>query len=653
MLKSMRESFHQLKWILLAVVAAFIIGFVYVDMGLGGAQERKSDDRSYAARVNGETITYTDFNRALYYAEENYRQQYGQQFTPEMAEAMGLNRQVLNSLIEQRLLLQEARRLHLNATPEEVRKRILLVPVLNPNGKFVGPELYARYVQELGFATPADFEDEIGRGITIEKIESALQNAIVLSPAAAEAELKRNLENSKIKYILYSAGNEAGNVTVTPAEVDAYYNSHQAQYAHGEQRELKYLVADVARIRSQIVPTEQQIRQRYDTAKEDFKSPGAAHILHILIKVDPNATPEQDAAAKSKAESIVQQLRSGADFAKLAKENSQDPSSASNGGDMGWVDKGMTVEPFDTAAFSMPLNTISDPIRTKEYGYHIIKVLARRDAGYKPYEEVRQQISDQLATQMAKDQATAEITKVASRLKDKKPASAAEFASNANDRVSSNDTQWFQKNDSIPGLGYNPQLSTWTFMAKQGDVTDQIIGTQRGPTIAYLEGIRPAGVTALADIRQKVENDARMAKAREIARQKVAAAMAGAPSIDAVAAKLNLTPQETVVTREGGMRAIPGDTSALVDAAMNGKVGQLVGPVIAGEGAVAFQITDQKKLTPAEMAQEGAGFMDQLRQRQALSVRKSLLLRLRKNANVDVNEQVLQQSHGTAPAPAA
>jgi peptidyl-prolyl cis-trans isomerase D len=641
MLKSMRESFHHLKWILLAVVAAFIIGFVYVDMGLGGAQQRPTEDLSFAARVNGETITYSDFNRALYY---------GQQFTPDMAEAMGLNRQVLNSLVEQRLLLQEASRLHLNATPEEVRKRILTVPVLNPNGKFVGPELYARYVTELGFARPADFEDEIARGITLEKIESAIQNAVVLSPAAAQAELRRNLENSKIKYVLYSAGNDAANITIAPADVDAFYNANQAKYAHGEQREIKYLVADVARIRSQIVPAEQQIRARYDASKEDFKSPGAAHILHILIKVDMNATQEQDATARAKAESIVKQLRAGADFAKLAKENSQDPSSAGNGGDMGWVDRGATVEAFDQAAFSMPLNTISDPIRTKEYGYHIIKVLARRDAGYRPFEEVRSQITDQLANQMAKDQATAEMTKIAARLREKKPASPAEFAAFANDRVSSNDSKWFQKNESVPGLGYNPPLTTWVFSAKQGDVTDQIIGTNRGPTIAYLTSIRPAGVTALSEIRPRVESDDRVAKASELARQKVAAAMAGATSIEAVAAKLNLVPQETAVSRQGGIRTIPGDTSALIDAAMSGKVGQLVGPVIAGAGAVAFQITDQKKLTPADFAQNGPGFMDQLRQRQALYVRKSLLQRLRKDSNVQVNEKVLQQAHGTTPS---
>src|SRR5258708_22233900 len=146
MLKVMRDQFHNLKWILLAVVAAFIIGFVFIDMGLGGATAGKTSDTSFAARVNGETISYAEFNRALYNMEDNYKRMYGQQFTPEMAQAMGLDHQVLDALIEQRLLLQQASRLHLSASSEEVRKKILELQVLNPDGKFVGPELYQRFV---------------------------------------------------------------------------------------------------------------------------------------------------------------------------------------------------------------------------------------------------------------------------------------------------------------------------------------------------------------------------------------------------------------------------------------------------------------------------------------------------------------------------
>src|SRR5262245_25407129 len=123
MLKLMRENFQQLKWALLAVVAAFIIGFVYVGMGLGGPRQTKEgqDTRNYAARVNGETVSLREYERALYYTERNYEQMYGRALTPEMVATMGLPKQVLDSLVDQKLLLQEAKRLHLSATQDEVR----------------------------------------------------------------------------------------------------------------------------------------------------------------------------------------------------------------------------------------------------------------------------------------------------------------------------------------------------------------------------------------------------------------------------------------------------------------------------------------------------------------------------------------------------
>jgi peptidyl-prolyl cis-trans isomerase D len=647
MLKSMRESFHQLKWILLAVIAAFIIGFVYVDMGLGGAQQRQSQDRSYAARVNGDTITFAEYNRALYFAEENYRRMYGDQFTQQLEDQMGVPRQVLESLVDQRLMLQQAAKLHLTATPEEVQKKILALPTLNPNGKFVGTDIYERYIHQIGYQTPADFEDDLAREITIEKMESALANSVVVSPKAAEAEYRRTSESAKIRYALYSASREMANVNVTPAEVDAFYKSNQEKYAHGEQREMKYLVSDMARIRSQIVAPEDKVRAKYEAGKaSEFSHPEQAHILHILIKVN---NPAEDAAAKAKADALVKQLRAGADFAALAKANSQDPSSSGNGGDMGFVDRGATVEPFDTAAFSIPLNTISDPIRSKEFGYHIIKVVERRPAGARPYEEVRPQIAAQLAQDMAKDQAQDEINKIAARIKAKKPATPAEFTSYANDKVSSNDTQWFAKGEMMPGLGANQALSTWAFSAKQGDVSD-VIGTQRGPAIAYLGGIRAAGVAPLEDIRDRVTNDAKLAKARQLAQQHLAAAIAGAPNVDAVAAKVGLTAADTTVNRQGYISGIPGDTSTLVDAVMSAAPGVVKGPIVAGDGVVVFQVMEQKKITPEELAKTIPAYMDNMRQRDARNLRTSLLQRLRKDSQIDINDRVLTQGQGQQPA---
>src|SRR5688500_3915373 len=123
MLKVMRDSFQQLKWILVFIVAIFIL-FIFIDWGVGGANPG-SDSDSFAARVNGETIPIDEFQRALYFTEKRYEMMYGQPITQEMREAMGLSRQVLNSLIEEKLMLQQARRLNLEATESEVRRELL------------------------------------------------------------------------------------------------------------------------------------------------------------------------------------------------------------------------------------------------------------------------------------------------------------------------------------------------------------------------------------------------------------------------------------------------------------------------------------------------------------------------------------------------
>ena len=641
MLKVMRESFHHLKWILLAVVAAFIIGFVFIDMGLGGASNRQQTERAYAARVNGSTISYRDYQRALYFTTENYKRMYGDRFNDEMAQAMGISKQVLDTLVDQRLLLQEAERLHLDATQEEVRRKILQIPTLNPDGKFVGNELYTRFVQQIGFDNAADFEDDLARQITIDKMESALTDSVVVSPKAAEAEYRRLSENAKIRYVLYPSEREQAFITVTPADAQAYYNANKSKYMHGEQREMRYLIADYLKIRQGVHPTDQQLRDRYEAHKAEFKTPPSAHAVHILIKLDKDPTPEADAAAKVKADALAAQLKGGADFATLAKANSADPGSAAKGGDLGWFNQGQMVPEFDQMVFSAPLNSIN--VVRSQFGYHVIKVLERKGESTKTFDEMKIQLTNDYTDEITKSQAREQIAKVMQQVRDVKPKTADEFSKLANEIVVSNDTKWFQKNEAIPGLGYNNVLSQWLFQAKPNDF-GEVIGTSRGPAIPFLAGVRPAATSPFEDVREKATADARSEKAIESAKQKLQAAMAGAPTVDAIAAKLGLPAADTTVRRQGGATGIQGDTSTLMDSAMAANPGEVKGPVVAGTGAIAFQVLEQKKVSPTEAAENRQAYIDQLRQQEARSLRQSLLQRLRKAAKIDVNDKLINTS---------
>ncbi len=649
MLKVMRDSFHHLRWVLIAVVASFVFGFVFVNMGMGGSSlGGAKEDRSFAAKVNGETISYTDYYRALKNMEDMYRQMYGQQFTPEMATQMGLQQQVLNSLVDQRLLVQEAKRIHLQGTPDEVRKKLLSIPTFSPDGKFVGMELYNRYVTgPLGYSSAAEFEGDLADQITLEKMESAIQNSVVVSPKAADAEYRRNNENAKIRYVLIPAAQQAATVKVTDAEVEAHYKANQSKFAHGGQRSIRYLLADYTKIRALMRPTDEKLRQLYEAGKSGFSQPASAKVLHILIKSEPGATPQADAAAKARAESLVKQLRAGADFATLARANSEDASSSGNGGDMGFVTMGQTVEPFERAIFSIPLNTISDPIRTTEFGYHIVKVTERRPESVRSFEEVRPQLALQAATDMAKDAARDEINRVNALIKQNKPADLNAFVALANDKVTSNDSGWFARSEPILGIGQHEPLADWSFKAKNGDISDPI-GTPRGIAIAYLADTRAAGVSSLPEVRQKVEEETRQEKAREAAKAMLAQMMAGAHTIDEIAQKTGQQVREATVNRQGPVAGLSGDSSQLVDAALAANVGELKGPVVVGDGAVALQVTEQKKVTPEELATGRAAFADNLRTQQARSLRAALVKRLRKDADVTINDEITRPT--TTPA---
>lgn len=642
MLKVMRDSFHHLKWILLAVVVAFIFGFVFIDMGLGGGNlsGAQQDNSTFAARVNGETITINDYQRALQNLEQMYAQMYGQQFTPAMAQQMGLPKQVLDSLVDQRLLGQEARRLNLNASPEEVRKKLLSIPTFSPDGKFVGMELYRNYVVgRLGYANTAAFEEDMAREITLTKMESAIQSSLVVSQKAADEEYRRTNENAKVRYVLVPAALHAAAVTVTPTDVENYYKANAAKYVHREQRQVRYLLADYAKLRTQLTPSEAELRTAYEAARTRYARPAAANVLHILVKVEPNAAPAVDAAARAKAQGLVAQLRGGGDFGMLARANSDDPSSAGNGGSMGWVDKGQTVKPFEDAIFSIPLNTISDPIRSPEFGYHIVKVTERRAESVRPFEEVKAELTSSAANDKAKEVARMEVNRLRAVVRNSKPANAQAFANLANDKVTANDSGWFGRTDPVGGLGPNQPLAEWVFSAKQGDVSDPV-GTPRGIAIAYVEGIRPPGTTALSEIRAQVEADLRQEKGREAARAALAQMMAGKTSIDQVAAATGQAAQETVVRRDGNVTGITGDTAALVQAALNSAIGSLSGPIVVGNGAVAVQVVEQKKVTPDELAKNRATSVDTLRGQQARSLRASLLQRLRKNSEIELNDEI-------------
>ncbi|MCM2313826.1 MAG: peptidyl-prolyl cis-trans isomerase [Thermoanaerobaculia bacterium] len=641
MLKVMRESFQHLKWILVFIVVLFVL-LVFADWGGGGQMGTggSSELGSAAARVNGDTISFDEYRRALFYAEQRVEQMYGQKLTPQMREALGLEQQVISDLVSQTLLLQEAERLNLKATQDEVRKAILEIPVLNPEGKFVGPELYKNYILGLGYGTVADFEREIERDLTLQKMQSAMISSIAISPKAAEALYRQRNENAKIQFVLFGVDRLSTPATVTPAEVEAHYKANANRYAHGEQRRVRYLIADLAQLRAKVALGDADLKSYYDLNRESFKSRESVRAQHILIPVSPTAGEPLTAAAKAKADALVAQLRGGADFAKLALEHSEDPGSRNNGGDVGWFERGRMVPEFENAAFSLAIGEISEPVKT-QFGFHILRVTEKRPEGYKSFEEVRAELTERFADERARTMARDAIALARTKVEKEKPKDEAALRAIAESspNVALNDTQWFEKNGSIFGIGRLPALSDWAFGANPQDVSD-IIDSDRGPVVGWLEAKRDAGIADLADVKDRVEADARRAKASSSAAAELKA-LAGNQPIDAVAKKLGVNLEESTVTRTAPIQQLPGDVSPLVDAVLASAVGQTVGPIAVEQGAVIAKVIEKKEFDPATWATDQVQFTESLRATEARRMQMSLLEKLRASAKVTTNDQLL------------
>ena len=635
MLKAMRDSFQHLKWILLLIVFAFIL-LVFVDWGGAGRTGGAVTGVGYAAKVNGETITIEDFQRSLVLLERQYEEAYGQRLTPQDLEAMGLQRQVLQGLVNQKLLLQAARELNLDATPEEIREEILALPVLNPDGKFVGPELYERYVKAaLNYNSAAAFEADLAEDITLSKIESAVQSSVVVPEKLVEREYRRRNESASVRYVLVPAETLLAEVQVTPEEVEQHYRSNASGYTHPAQRRVKYLQVDTEALRSQIDVSDAELRQAYEQSRSRFEN---ARAQHILIAVPQEATAQQDSEALQKARDAATRARQGQDFAALAQELSDDPGSASRGGDLGEFGRGRMVPAFDEAVFSQPIGEISDPIRT-QFGYHVIKVNSRE---VRPFEAVRSELRDEVLAERLQQESVDRLRAAQARLPEE-GVTEEQMRALQNDVLRYNETGWFGESEPIPGLGRVPQLNTWAFSADVNDL-GTVIESQllSGPILPYLVGTREAGITPLAEIRNRVEDDLRRQKAREQAAEQLRAT--GVSSLDQLAESRGLEIREATVKPNAPVTGLIGQTAEFSEAVFETEQGTLGGPVTVGQGAVMFEVTGVTRFDRAKFDAEKATLSQDLRLEESRKLRAALIDKLRQEAEIEINQDVLPQS---------
>lgn len=354
------------------------------------------------ATVGGIAITTAEFQQSLREQQERYRTQMGEKADQAMLESAQFRQQVLQDLVNQRLLGLYASQAKLRVSDEALAGFIRSVPSLQENGKF-SRERYQGLVAAQGMSIEM-FEARVRQDIVMQQAMLAASNGAVTGKMPADRWLAAQIEERLVSEAILRPEQYVGDGKPDAATVKRYYEEHRSKFEKPEQVRVAYVVLSQEKISGEVKVDEAALRGFYQSREGQYKQPEQRRASHILIRVDAKASEAEVKAANEKAEQVLVQLKSGAaDFAKLAKQYSQDPGSAERGGDLGYFGRGMMVKPFEESVFGLTENQLSDVVRS-DFGFHLIKLTGIRTERVRPFDEVRSEITRELKRQLAAKQ---------------------------------------------------------------------------------------------------------------------------------------------------------------------------------------------------------------------------------------------------------
>ncbi|WP_430390339.1 SurA N-terminal domain-containing protein [Dyella sp. 20L07] len=389
MLQALRNKLHGWPSIVILGICVFAISF----FGIESYFSSRTD--TYVAMVGKHEISQRDFQDRMNQARRDAMLRMGDRFDAAQFEQPEVKRQVLDQLINEQLLRQANDSLGMKVSDLALRDRIASAADFQVNGQF-DPATY-RAVLAAQNMSPGMFESN--QRALLEP--SLLPQAIIGSAIVTDADMDRYLDllYQRRDIHWFSVPRPALTDTeVTDAQLEAFYKDHQADFMNPEQVSLKYIEVNGADLKIDAQPSEEDLKKRYEDQKQRFVQPEQRLVSHILVNVPKNATPDQQKAALAKAEKIASEATAD-NFAKLAEQDSEDLGSKRSGGDLGWLEKGVTNPAFDSALFALQKGQISKPVLSDE-GYHVLFLRDVRSGEAKPFAEVRDQIAkDYLSTE--------------------------------------------------------------------------------------------------------------------------------------------------------------------------------------------------------------------------------------------------------------
>jgi peptidyl-prolyl cis-trans isomerase D len=363
------------------------------------------DESANVASVNGHKITRAEYDDAMRQQLDRARQMLGGQFDAKMFDTPERRKQLLDSLIEQRVLVDETQRLHLTASDDAVRRTLLSDPVIsslkNPDGS-IDVNRYKELLAMQGM-TPDQYDERVRYTLATQQLPSSIEGSAFTSKTLAQNLTALAEQQREVQGLAFNPHDYVAKVQPTDAQLQAYYDAHRNDFATPATATIQYLVMSPAALAAGLQPTDADLKKFYDDNIAHYQTAAQMRASLILVSVAPNASADDKAKAKQKADALLAQVKAHPDdFAKIAEQSSQDPASASKGGDLGYFGRGMMAggQAFDDAAFKLKTDEISDVVPT-DVGLLILKATDVKPSVTQPFDTVKDSIAKDLKTQLA------------------------------------------------------------------------------------------------------------------------------------------------------------------------------------------------------------------------------------------------------------
>jgi peptidyl-prolyl cis-trans isomerase D len=489
--------------VLQAIIVIIVLVFIFWGTNMGDGNKRDA-----VATVNGQAIGLPEYNKEYTRMVDTLREQLGGTLPKNLIKSLGIKEQVLKRLVQQALLVQGAQRMGLAVSNWEVQEEIITQPYFQTGGSFDNSRYKLILAQNK--MTPKQYEESLRLELLGRKVSKHLGEFAVLTDWEIDQRFAFNNNEIKLSYATLPAADFTKNVSASADDLKAYFAQHKDEYKSAPQVKIKYLAFAVAQAMETMTITDNEINAQYQENIAAYQTQETRMARHILIKTDGTNDEEQ----KAKAEDIVKKLKASGNFSELAKKFSDDPGSASQGGELGSFSRGQMVPAFDEAVFSLAQNEISDLIKTR-FGYHIIEVQEIKPAKTTPLSEVKETIRRTLKQQQAKTAAFKNANSAYEKI----------FQAGSLDKFSAQEgvtlltTDFFSQSAPPAALAGMPRLLDQAFSLVKGDLSSLIEETG-GYYIIYIADVIEPAIPELDKIKKEVTADFTAAKSSELARAK-------------------------------------------------------------------------------------------------------------------------------------